>query len=233
MSLQAVIFDVDGTLADTEEAHRQAFNEAFAESGLPWRWDAGLYGELLAVAGGKERLRHYCGRVDPARLQAPDAAAFIGRLHERKTALYNRRVARGEVAARPGVKRLIGELVDAGVRLAIATTTSRANVDALLEASFADLPAGIFGTIGAGEQAAAKKPAPDIYRWVLDALGLAARACLAIEDSGNGVRAAAGAGIATVVTVNPWTRGDDFTGALRILPDLDGVDLALLRRLVP
>lgn len=230
MTLQAVIFDVDGTLADTEEAHRQAFNATFKEFGLAWHWDTELYVELLAVAGGKERLAHYCRCVEPARLQAPDGPAFIARLHERKTRVYERRVALGETPARPGVVRLIRELIDADIRLAIATTTSRANVDVLLATTLGELPPGCFEIIGAGEQASAKKPAPDIYRWVLDALDLPAADCLAIEDSRNGVRAASAAGIPVLATVNPWTRGDDFSGALAVLPDLGAVDLASLRR---
>ena len=229
--LQAVIFDVDGTLADTEEAHRQAFNATFGEFGLPWHWDVELYVELLGVASGKERLAHYCRCVDPQRLAQPDGAEFIARLHQRKTRLYERRIETGEAAARPGVLRLIRELREAGVRLAIATTTSRANVDALLATALADLPPGSFEVIGAGEQAAAKKPAPDIYRWVLEKLGLPGEACLAIEDSGNGVRAALGAGIPVLATECAWTRRDDFTGALAVLPDLEGIDLAGLRRI--
>lgn len=140
MTLQAVIFDVDGTLADTEEVHRQAFNATFREVGLPWRWNVELYIELPAVAGGKERLRHYFSRVDPVRLSAPDTDTFIARLHEHKTRTYNRCVAKGEVLARPGVIRLISDLRKAGVRLAIATTTSRSNVDILLSTTLAELP---------------------------------------------------------------------------------------------
>lgn len=220
MTLKAVIFDVDGTLADTEDAHRQAFNATFREAGLPWAWDVGLYAELLAVVGGKERLRHYCRCVDSERLRAPDADSFIARLHERKTRLYKRRVEQGEIPARPGVLRLIHQLRAAGVRLAIATTTSRGNVDVLLATTLAALPPGTFEVIGAGEEAAAKKPAPDIYRWVLEQLHLPADACLAIEDSSNGVRAARGAGVPVLVTVNPWTRGDNFVGSLAVLSDL-------------
>jgi beta-phosphoglucomutase-like phosphatase (HAD superfamily) len=229
MTLKAVIFDVDGTLADTEEAHRQAFNATFKEFGLPWHWDVTLYVELLAVAGGKERIRHFCKCVDPARLQAPDADAYIARLHERKTRVYERRVSLGEVPARPGVVRLIRELHAQGVRLAIATTTSRANVDVLLGTTLADLPHGVFEVIGAGEQAAAKKPAPDIYRWVLDALRLSADDCLAIEDSRNGVRAARGADIPVIATECAWTVRDDFTGALKVIADLGEVDADRLR----
>lgn len=228
--MKAVIFDVDGTLADTEEAHRQAFNATFKEFGLSWHWDVELYVELLAVAGGKERLAHYCRCVEPARLAQPDGMGFIAKLHQRKTRVYERRVEMGEVPPRPGVVRLIRELLVADVRLAIATTTSRANVDVLLATALADLPPDAFEVIGAGEQAAAKKPAPDIYNWVLGELGLPGADCLAIEDSRNGVRAALGAGIPVLVTESSWTRRDDFTGAVAVLPDLADVGLAALRR---
>jgi len=230
VSLQAVIFDVDGTLADTEEVHRQAFNATFNEFGLPWHWGVELYVELLAVAGGKERLAHYCRCVDPQRMAQSGSMDFIAQLHRRKTRAYERRVDMGEVVARPGVVRLIRELVDAGIRLAIATTTSRANVDVLLATTLADLPPDCFEVIGAGEQATAKKPAPDIYRWVLGELGLPGEACLAIEDSKNGVRAALAAGIPVLVTESSWTHRDDFTGAVAALPDLARTDLAALRR---
>ncbi len=228
MTLSAVIFDVDGTLADTEEAHRQAFNATFKEFGLPWHWDVELYVELLAVAGGKERLAHYCRCVDPARLAQADGMDFIARLHQRKTRVYERRVEMGEVPARPGVVRLIRELIEADIRLAIATTTSRANVDVLLATTLADLPPDCFEVIGAGEQATAKKPAPDIYRWVLDRLRLSGEDCLAIEDSRNGVRAALAAGLPVLVTESSWTRRDDFTGAVAVLPDLARVSLLRL-----
>ncbi len=229
MTLAAVIFDVDGTLADTEEAHRQAFNAAFQEFGLPWHWDVELYVELLAVAGGKERLTHYCRCVDPRRMMQADSAEFIARLHQRKTRIYERRVEMGEVPARPGVVRLIRELAENDVRVAIATTTSRANVDVLLATTLGDLPLDCFEVIGAGEQATAKKPAPDIYHWVLNELQLTGADCLAIEDSRNGVRAARAAGIPVLVTESAWTRRDDFTGAVAVLPDLADVDLARLR----
>ena len=202
----------------------------FKEFGLPWRWDVDLYIELLAVAGGKERLAHYCRCIDPARLAQPDGMAFIARLHERKTRVYERRVEMGEVPARPGVSRLIGELRAAGIRLAIATTTSRSNVDILLATTLADLSPNTFEVIGAGEQATAKKPAPVIYTWALAQMQLPAANCLAIEDSKNGVHAARGTGMSVLVTVNVWTRDEDFTGAAVVLEDLGASDLAALRQ---
>ncbi|MCX8086518.1 MAG: HAD-IA family hydrolase [Rhodocyclaceae bacterium] len=231
MSLEAVLFDVDGTLADTEEAHRQAFNAAFEEFGLPWHWDAPLYRKLLAVTGGRERIAHYCREVEPARLTQPGIEEFIARLHARKTKLYEDMVRAGQIAVRPGVVRLLAELKAAGIRLAIATTTSRANVEVLLATTLAVLPAPIFEVMGCGEEAAAKKPAPDVYLWVLERLSLPAEACLAIEDSRNGVLAARSAGIPVLVTESAWTQGEDFAGAAAVLPDLGEVDLARLRRI--
>ncbi len=231
MTLKAVIFDVDGTLADTEEAHRRAFNAAFEEFGLPWHWDATLYRELLAVTGGRERIAHYCRQADPARLAEPRSGEFIARLHARKTRLYEEMVRGGQVFARPGVVRLIGELRDAGVRLAIATTTSRANVEVLLSTTLGVLPRLSFEVMGCGEEAQAKKPAPDVYLWVLDRLGLPAADCLAIEDSRNGVLAARAAGVPVLVTESSWTQGENFSGAIAVLPDLAEVTVATLRRL--
>lgn len=228
MNLKAVIFDVDGTLADTEEAHRQAFNATFKEFGLPWQWDAGRSTELLAVAGGRERLVHYCRRVAPQRMQMPDADDFIARLHRRKTQVYERRADMGMITARPGVVRMIRALREAGIRLAIATTTSRTNVDVLLGTTLGDLPTGSFSVIGAAEQVTTKKPAPNIYRCVLDQLSLPGESCLAIEDSYNGVRAASDCGIPVVVTKNIWTQRDNFAGAMAVLPDLSCVSVAML-----
>jgi HAD superfamily hydrolase (TIGR01509 family) len=223
--LEALIFDVDGTLADTErDGHRPAFNAAFAEAGLPWRWDAALYGELLEVTGGKERIRFFCERHAPEFLQQADAGARIRELHAAKTRHYVELCAKG-VPLRPGVERLLREAKAAGLRLAIATTTTPENISALLAP---DLLA-LFEKVGAGDTVPNKKPAPDIYQWVLAQLGLPAAACLAIEDSANGLRASRGAGLATVITRTAYTDGHDFTGALVLLPDLGAVGVPQLR----
>lgn len=224
MTLKAVIFDVDGTLADTEEAHREAFNATFRHHGLPWEWDEALYRDLLSVAGGKERIRHYCERFFPRFLDDPAADETIGFLHAQKTRRYAHLVDIGAVSPRPGVVRLLRDLQAAGIRLAIATTTSRANVDALLAAAFAVPPAPTFKVMGCGEDASAKKPAPDIYRWVLEQLDLPPEDCLAIEDSRNGLLAAHAAGLPAIVTENAWTTGDDFAEAVAVLSDLGEPD---------
>jgi len=231
--LQALVWDVDGTLAETEhDGHRIAFNQAFADDGLGWHWDEALYRELLATTGGKERMRGWWQRVDPAAAAAPEAAARIARLHARKTAIYVDLVARGAVQLRPGVARLLQAAREAGITLAIATTTSPDNVQALLQATLgADSP-GWFACIGAGDVVPAKKPAPDIYLWVLQRLGLVAEECLALEDSAPGSAAAVAAGLPTVVTRSRYTLADVLPASplLRAdLPDLAAVDLAQLR----
>jgi HAD superfamily hydrolase (TIGR01509 family) len=216
--LQAVIFDVDGTLAETErDGHRPAFNAAFREYGLDWEWDVSLYGKMLAVTGGKERIRAYCQEYRPDFLDRTDVDALIAELHQAKTRHYVAFMERGEVPPRSGVVRLVRELRQAGIRLAIATTTTPANVDALLAHTLHALPESTFEVIGAGDIVPAKKPAPDIYAWVLRHLDLPADECLAIEDSRNGVLAARGAGLPVLVTESAYTRGEDFTGATAVL----------------
>lgn len=230
--VKALIFDVDGTLAETErDGHLVAFNEAFCAAGLGWNWTPELYGELLAVTGGKERIRHYCQRFHPALLDQTDFDAVVRRLHEDKSARYVELVGRGGMPLRPGVARLIDEARTAGVRLAIATTTSHDNVTALLRASLAADAEGWFEVIGAGDVVAKKKPAPDIYFWVLQRLRIAASDCLVIEDSANGLRSALGAGLPTLITEAQYTRGEDFAGALGVLPDLDETSLRQLGQL--
>ncbi len=251
---KAIIFDVDGTLADTErDGHRPAFNAAFAEAGLDWDWDVQRYGELLAVAGGKERIAFHMERegirLDPA-LNPGDLAA---ELHRAKTGHYLALLRNGVIPLRPGVLRLLREARTAGIRLAIATTTTPANVEALLEQSGEPGLRDWFELIAAGDAVARKKPAPDIYLAVLEGLGLSARDCVAIEDSDIGVRSALAAGLrAVLVTVSPYTAYQDF-GAVPLVADglgepdlparvlggapLDGlgrealVDLAVLARL--
>jgi HAD superfamily hydrolase (TIGR01509 family) len=231
-TLHALIFDVDGTLADTErDGHRLAFNTAFAEHGLDWHWDEALYGELLAVTGGKERIRFYAERHAPEMLASADFPELVRRLHLAKTAHYVRIVDQGGLPLRPGVAHLIAEARAAGVRLAIATTTSPENVTTLLRASLAAAATDWFEVIGAGDVVPHKKPAPDIYRWVLERLGLPATACLAIEDSENGLQSSLAAGIPTVVTISEYTAGHDFRGARAVLPDLSATGLADLRQL--
>ncbi len=248
VTLEALLFDVDGTLADTEEVHRQAFNAAFDRAGLDWSWDRGLYHRLLAVTGGRERIRYYLEQFRNDGLSGRISDAFIAELHRDKTAGYTAALAHGAVPLRPGVERLMLEARDRGLRLAIVTTTTPVNVTALLEHGFAQDTSGWFDVIAAGDSVPGKKPAPDIYHHALGLLGLAPERCLAIEDSANGLHAARAAGVDVLVTVNRYTAEQDFSGAALVLDHLgdpgqpcrvlagttvpDGlVDVAFLRRL--
>lgn len=225
---KALIFDVDGTLADNErDGHRVAFNEAFDQMELDWCWSEKFYGSLLAIGGGKERIRHYIHSSGAALpdwvVTEAEVSQFIAGLHRAKTAFYCQRLASGLIPLRPGVLRLLTEARAAGVRLAIATTSALPNAMALVEQV---LPAGDwFEVIVAGDMVPAKKPAPDVYCLALEKLGLAAADCVAIEDSPVGTRAAIAAGLKTVVTVNGYTVGGDFAGASLVVNDLGEPEL--------
>ncbi len=228
--LKALIFDVDGTLADTESAHRAAFNQAFAEFGLDWQWDEALYTELLHISGGKERMLHYW-KVQRPDMRALDATALsdsINRLHELKTAAYENSVNSGAVQLRPGVLALMEQAHAEGLQLAIATTTSPVNIAALLRRALGADWRLNFSAIGDASTAPVKKPHPQVYLQMLEALQLPAHECLAFEDSSNGLQASSAAGLATVVTPTHYTADHDFGGALCVLPDLGHTDLARL-----
>ncbi|PIT06203.1 phosphatase [Bradyrhizobium nitroreducens] len=213
----ALIFDVDGTLAETEELHRQAFNHAFARHGLDWQWDRTVYKDLLRVTGGKERMRAYHGRLDTA---SPLTDADIAELHRIKTAHYAELIETGCCPLRPGVIELLAAAKARGQRLAIATTTSHGNIDALLSQALGASWAAAFDTIVAGDDVSHKKPAPDVYLETLARLKLGAAACVAIEDSANGLISASRAGIPVLITRSMFFRDEDFSAARCVLDDL-------------
>lgn len=228
MTLRALIFDVDGTLCETEEAHRQAFNDTFASEGLGWEWSVADYTRLLKTTGGKERMRAYQDEVGGSLTDAQIAA-----LHRAKTARYGEIMAMGGLALRRGVADMIARGRAAGLRVAVATTTNRPNVDSLAQAIWGQPAAKIFDVIAAGDEVAAKKPAPDVFLLALDGLGISPDEGLAFEDSTNGVRSALGAGLRVVVTPSVYTAMDDFAGADWIVPSLEQPDLPQdLRRLI-
>jgi HAD superfamily hydrolase (TIGR01509 family) len=220
-TLKALLFDVDGTIADTErDGHRVAFNQAFADAGLDWDWDVPLYGQLLAVSGGKERLRYFIEQWQPSFTEPEDLDSFIRELHRAKTRHYLALLEQGAIPLRPGIERLLKEARATGLRLAIVTTTTPENVTALLGSTLGADSIGWFDLIAAGDIVPGKKPAPDIYYYALDNLDLKATECLALEDSVNGLLSSTGAGITTLVTVNGYTRQQDFSGAAIVLDQL-------------
>lgn len=210
MATRALIFDVDGTLVETEELHRAAFNRAFAEAGLGIAWDRQTYGRLLSTTGGRRRILRY---FSESGLPASDELA--GRLHLGKNRYYAEAVASG-VELRPGVAELMSRARREGVKLAIATTTSRANVEVLL--ATVGLPP--IDVVVAGEDVTNLKPDPEAYGLALARLRLAPHEALAIEDSANGLMSALAAGLRTIITPSFYTQRDGFEGATAVLPDL-------------
>ncbi len=221
MKLEALIFDVDGTLADTErDGHRVAFNQAFVEVGLDWDWSVELYEKLLAVTGGKERIRYFLDEFNRDFPRPPELDDFIAGLHKSKTQHYTNLLGQGAIPLRPGVERLLNEARVAGLRLAVATTTTPANVEALLINTLGPDSMSWFEVIAAGDIVPAKKPAPDIYDYALQEMKLQPAQCLAFEDSENGIKSSLGAKLTTIITINDYTHSHDFNGAALVLDQL-------------
>lgn len=218
--LKALIFDVDGTLANNErEGHLPAFNLAFKQLELDWMWSEDLYHELLKVTGGRERLKHYLNKYQP-NFVCEDVDAWIAQIHRQKTLNFIDLLERGTIPLRTGVARLIFEAKAAGLRLAIATTTSLVNVETLITQTLGVEYLSAFEVIGAGDMVAQKKPASDVYDYVLEKLNLAPSECMAFEDSSNGLVSASGAGLKSIITLTEYTQSETFDGALVVLDHL-------------
>lgn len=218
--LEAVVFDVDGTIAETErDGHRVAFNRAFERFGLPDRWDVEAYGQLLAVPGGKERLRHHLGGrgVPPEELDE-----LVPKLHAAKNEVFLELVRAGSIPLRPGIDRLLDELADAGVRTAIATTGSRDWVLELISVLLGAERLDRLDPIVTRQDCTRLKPDPELYLLALERLGSLPERAIAVEDSSLGLTAAKAAGMACVIVRNGYTRGQDFTGADLVVDDLGG-----------
>lgn len=209
MTLKALIFDVDGTLAETEEAHRQAFNEIFNEDGLDWHWSVEDYRKLLKTTGGKERMQAHRSAIGS---NVPTDAQ-IAEMHKRKTARYGDILASRLLPPRPGVSSLVEAARNAGLKVAVATTTNRPNVDALCQCCWGVDADQVFDVIAAGDEVQAKKPAPDVFLLALQRLGMTADQAIAFEDSLNGVRSAQSAGLRVLVTPSAYTDHEDFSDA--------------------
>jgi HAD superfamily hydrolase (TIGR01509 family) len=226
MTLRALLFDLDGTLADTERlGHRPAYNRAFRKLGLPFRWGPRLYRKLLRHTGGKERLLQYLKRHDPdlgpqrAAIEA-DPRGWARAVHALKSRYFRRLVRGGRVPLRPGVARLMNEARAEDLRLAIVTSASRSTLAPILRHSLGAALVRQFDVLVCGRDVDHKKPAPDLYLLALARLELAPGDCVAIEDSQSGLAAARAAGIATVVTTNDNTAHEDFAGAHLVVDTL-------------
>lgn len=230
MKLKCIIFDVDGTMADTErDGHRVAFNLAFEESGLDWHWDENLYGKLLAVTGGKERMSFY---QNDFLNQAILSQQEIKDLHVIKTKYYIQLLESGKIPLRKGVEGLIRDAKKQNITLAISTTTTPINVTALLKANLGENAESLFKVIAAGDIVKHKKPAPDIYLYALKQLQLNAQDCIAIEDSEAGLQSALQAGLKTIVTTNKYTQNQDFSQAQEIHSDFSQISTQLLKKII-
>lgn len=213
--LKAIFFDLDGVIVDTErDGHRVAFNRAFAEFGIPAVWSEELYGELLKVGGGKERMLAYFASAKGSAHAPANLAEAIPKLHARKTALFIDLIEHGNMPLRPGVRRLMQEANAEHVRIGICTTSNDAAAAAVVNRLLAGVSVDF---VLAGDVVAAKKPDPEIYTLALRRTGLTADECVVVEDSQNGVLAANGAGLAVLATVNGYTASEDLSAASAVV----------------
>lgn len=231
-TMQALIFDCDGVLVDTErDGHRVAFNRAFADAGLDAEWSVDRYGDLLGTGGGKERMRRH---FDETGWPVPDAErdGLIVDLHARKTAIFMELIEAGRLPLRPGVARLANEAAEAGLTVAVCSTSNEKAVGAVVRELLGPRLEAVM-TIFAGDVVPAKKPDPAIYALAASTLDLDPACCVVIEDSHIGLTAAKAAGMRCIVTVSGYTDGEDFAEADRVVTDLDqGVDLQACRSLI-
>jgi len=217
MKLKAVFFDLDGTIADSEDLHRRAFNAAFSEFGLNWHWDFAIYKELLSTAGGQERIKHYIERAEPSMLLRPDLTIFINSMHKAKNQTYNELVRGEKFLLREGVNELISALHKENIKCVIATSTSAENVATALEQGFGKGYKKLFAAIAHGDNVEHKKPSADLYVGALGELGLSAESCIAVEDTPRGVKGATSIKIKTVAVTSTYTKGEEFPNAVAVV----------------
>ncbi len=218
--MKALIFDCDGVLIDTErDGHRVAFNEAFKKAGIDAEWDEALYGKLLEVAGGKERMKHYFEQVGWPEAADDERDAYVAALHKSKTAIFGELLASGALPLRAGINRIIDEARDAGMTLAVCSTSAEKSVRGALSLMGAERAAA-FSLVLAGDVVSRKKPDPEIYLKATAELGLADDECIVVEDSRVGLLAASGAGLTCIVTKSTYTQEEDFSEAAMVVSEL-------------
>ncbi len=220
MDLSAILFDVDGTIAETEDYHRQSFNESFKEFGLDWYWDEPIYKELINVGGGKERIKSHINRAWPEMKEYKNLNKYINSILQVKNEIYFDTMKDSKIKPRPGILRLLKELKKNNLRTALVSSASKDNLDSLflegLDINYKDL----FDVIAHGETTPNKKPSPEVYEWALEKLKLPSSACIAIEDSPRGLQSALKANIKVLVTPSKLTEGESFQGAKIVVSDL-------------
>ena len=220
MLLSAVFFDVDGTIAETEELHRKSFNESFKEFNLDWFWDKPIYKELINIGGGKERIQHYMKRAWPEMLEYKNLSKYIDSIHKVKNEIYEDYVKEEKLTFRPGVKRLISELKENKIRIALVSSSSKTNIENLLLNGLQFKSIEFFDLIAHGDSTKNKKPSPEIYEWALEKLKLSAQSCIAIEDSPRGIDSAVSAKIKVIATPSELTIDENFEAADLVVSDL-------------
>lgn len=227
MKLQALIFDVDGTLVDTEELHRQAYNQTFLEFGLGWHWSAASYAELLTVSGGEAHIARHIDLIDLSPAEKIRLRRLIPAIHKEKTQFYSELIASNAVKPRSGIVRLIKAARRSDVRVGLVASSASANVEDLVTSALGSELRNVIAAIVCTDMVGRKKPAPDIYELTLTMLRVSAAAAVAFEDSANGMLAAQAAGLRTIVVPSPWTMAHEFHCADLVLPSLGDPDKPL------
>jgi HAD superfamily hydrolase (TIGR01509 family) len=220
MNLVALTFDVDGTLVDTEELHRQAYNQTFLDFGFGWEWDADSYAQLLTVSGGQARMARYIDLLDLPPSEKLRLRRVIPAIHKEKTRLYGELIASNRVRPRPGIARLIDEARRADLLVGLVASSASANVETLVTSALGGELRKAVTAIASGDMVARKKPAPDIYELLLSMLHVSANAAVAFEDSTNGLLAAKSVGLYTVFAPSRWTAAHRSDAADIVLPSL-------------
>ncbi len=229
--IQAIFFDQDGVIIDTErDGHRVSFNDTFREFGFDFEWSVEQYHQLLQVAGGKERMKHYLNTKGFGKPVAPgEVDDLIARMHKRKTAMFIEMIEAGQLPLRPGIHRFLHEAVAAGLRLGVCTTSNEKAAQAIAGGMLKDIP---FEFVLAGDVVEKKKPAPDIYQLGLAKSGLKPEHVFVVEDSRNGVLAGKAAGLRVLATTNVYTEQEDLSPAEIIVSSLGdpGGEMAVLQK---
>ncbi len=224
MLLSAVLFDVDGTISETEDFHRKSFNEAFKEFNLDWFWDEAIYTELINIGDGKERIEYYIKRAWPEMLEYKNLTKYINSIHKVKNEIFKDFVLDSDIKFRPGVLRLINELKEKNVRIAIVSSTTQEDLFTLFKKGLNMDPNSTFDLIAHGGCTENKRPSPEIYEWILEKMRIAPQSCVAIEDSLRGLRSAVNANINVLVTPSIYTKKEDFKEANIVVSSLGEYD---------